>query len=485
MSYIRLVSWWQDAAVFATRCGDAALSFLFQPRRPATCIMVPPYHSPQLNDSILPNSPLPALLVAPTSHVPLWTQLPEEIIEYIAECMRYPIYPRAEAMEAFLTEGRTSFSAARFSLSSFSQVCTTIRFAVERLLYRDIHVDIVGWTDHIDSCDTQKHPLWPAGCLRLLSRTLEERPELGRFVRSVDLRLSDHYLSPSTMDEQVRFLKICPGLQSLSMSSLPSSFIEHLERLNLQITSFAAVSPAANLPRIVSMFPNLRNLYLHIYGHPSSFSVPDHAISELHLKLVADTDLQGHLLQLAFAIPRQNVRTFHLERKDTRSESNIAVVAFPKPTTSMQAFVEHLRLKNIDPFTPVKIDGTPYLPLASMTSLRHLHVLRPFLLPAHAFSLLPPNLRSLTFSDYALDSKKSSVDSKSCFVKSVVDCLKADSQNLKLAGIKTYGAIPDDPWELGDLTPLRMVCRKANVPFIQIGAFADLEPELMLFFKRC
>ncbi|KAJ7701839.1 hypothetical protein B0H17DRAFT_1044898 [Mycena rosella] len=410
-------------------------------------------------------------------------QLPEEVVEYIAECMRYPIHPRLEATEAFLNEGRTRFSVARFSLSSFSQVCASIRPTVERLLYRDIHLDSIGWTSHVQSYDTQKHPIWPAGCLRLFLRTLEERPELGRFVRSVNLRWSEYQLSPRTIQEQLRFLGMCPGLQSLSFSSLPESLLEHLEPLDLKITSFAAVSPAAHVPRIIQMFPALRHLHLHIHGDPCSFSVPDHSITGLHLKLVADRDVQELLLRLAFAVPRHDVRDFYLEGKDTRSERNIAVVTFPRPSTSMQASVEHLRLKNIDPFRPVTINGADYSPLAEMTVLRHLHVIRPFLLPPQAFSYLPPNLRSLTFSDYALDSKKSSADSKSCFVQLVVECLMANTQNFRLAGIKTYGAMPDDPWELGDLTPMRLLCRKEKVPFIQIGAYADIDPELMIFFK--
>ncbi|KAJ7120967.1 hypothetical protein C8R44DRAFT_787085 [Mycena epipterygia] len=428
-----------------------------------------------------PNS-LPKLDVSP-SHISPLTQLPEEVVEYIAECMRYPIHPRFEATEAFLTEGRTRFSAARFSLSAFSQVCASIRFTVERTLYRDIHLSITGWTFHIPTPDTQKHPIFPAGCLRLLLRTLEERPELGRFVRSVDLRWCEYQLAPSTIQEQLGFLALCPGLQSLSFSTLPQSLLEHLESLSLQITSFAAVSPAANLPRIIRTFPNLKNLHLHIHGHPSSFSVPDHGISVLHLRLVGDRDLQELLLRLALTVPRHDVRDFYLEGKDTRSEKNIAVVTFPRPTASMRACVEHLRLKNIDPFAPVRIDGAVYSPLAEMTSLRHLHVMRPFLLAPHAFSFLPPNLRSLTFSDYALDSKKSSADSKSCFLESVVECLNINSQTVRLAGIKTYGAAPDDRWELGDLACIRLLCCKERVPFIQIGAYADIEPQLMIFFK--
>ncbi|KAJ6588556.1 hypothetical protein B0H19DRAFT_1248198 [Mycena capillaripes] len=453
--------------------------------------------TPEL-DTVLP-TPSPQLDVqVPPSRVSSLGRLPEEIVEYVAECIRYPIYPRPEATEAFLSEGRSGcetfvpldldipptsarFSAARFSLSSFSKTCKAIRINVERLLYRDIHVDIIGWTRHIESFGTQKHPIYPAGCLRLLLRTLEERPDLRRFVRSVAIRWSDFALSAATVQKQLGFLRLCPGLQSLAFSSLSESLLEPLKALNLQITSFAAVSPASDLPHIIRIFPNLIDLHLHIHGDPSSIPVPDHGISRLHLSLRGDREEQKLLMKLALTVPR-DVRALYLEGKDPKK--NIAVINLPLPTPSMQASVEHLHLKTIDPFKEVKIDGLVYSPLATMTALRHLHVMRPFLLPVNAFSSLPPSLRSITFSDYALGSTKSSADSKSCFVQSVVDCLNTNSQAVRPAGIKTYGAIPDDRWELGDLVPLQRLCRAERVPFIQIGAYADIEPELIIFVSR-
>ncbi|KAJ7291035.1 hypothetical protein C8J57DRAFT_1271185 [Mycena rebaudengoi] len=410
-------------------------------------------------------------------------QLPDDVMEYITECIRYPIYPRLEATEAFLTEGRTRFCHTRFSLSAFSKVCKSIRFTAERFLYRDIHVDTVGWTRHESYAETRKHPIWPAGCLRLLLRTLEDRPELGRFVRSVDLRWCELDLCVA-LNEKLRFLSLCPGLHSLSVSSLPETLIEQLESLKLGISSFAAVTSAGNFPRIIRMFPHLQTLHVHIHGPPTSSSprIPNHAISGLHMKFVSEGQDQRRLLQLAFAASGPSVRTLYIEGTDTRNQNNFAVAAFPNPTVAMQESVEHLRVKNIDPFRHIYIGQEKIAPLSWMSALRHLHVMRPSHLPPHAFGLIPSNLRSVTFSDYALDSKKSSAESKTSFVASVVDCLEMTTY-VKLAGVKTYGAVPDDPWELGDLSSLRLLCRKERVPFMQIGAYADIEPELMIFFK--
>ncbi|KAF7342073.1 Yae1-N domain-containing protein [Mycena venus] len=122
-------------------------------------------------------NPAQPITVTPTSHVAFLVRLPEEIVDAITECMRYPIYPRFETTEAFLNEGRTGFSVARFSLSSFSKVCKALRMTVERMLYRDIHVDIIGWTRHGHSSEIQKHPMWPAACLRLF---VAHTPEASR-----------------------------------------------------------------------------------------------------------------------------------------------------------------------------------------------------------------------------------------------------------------------------------------------------------------
>jgi hypothetical protein len=198
------------------------------------------------------------------------------------------------------------------------------------------------------------------------------------------------------------------------------------------------------------------------------------------MKFVSEGQDQGRLLKLAFAASGPSVRTLYIEGTDTRNQNNFAVVAFPNPTVAMRESVEHLRVKNIDPFRHIYIGQEKIAPLSWMSALRHLHVMRPSHLPPHAFGLIPSSLRSVTFSDYALDSKKSSAESKTSFVASVVDCLEMTTY-VKLAGVKTYGAVPDDPWELGDLSSLRLLCRKERVPFMQIGAYADIEPELMIF----
>ena len=59
-------------------------------------------------------------------------------------------------------------------VAAFSQVCSFLRKAVERVFYRDICVS--------------KHKTYnPSGGMDLLCRTLIDRPELGQFIQCVNL----------------------------------------------------------------------------------------------------------------------------------------------------------------------------------------------------------------------------------------------------------------------------------------------------------
>ncbi|KAJ7777932.1 hypothetical protein DFH07DRAFT_766154 [Mycena maculata] len=270
---------------------------------------------------------------------------------------------------------------ALFSRTIF--FCKSIRSIVEHLLYRDIHVDLIGWTLHVQSYDTQKHPIWPAECLRLLLRTLEGRPGLGHFVRRLS-RIAE-------------FIVL-----------LVSRIVDR---------AFGAVKPTNHFIRCcdADRKPPARHTDIPKYNKPP----PSHPRKAV-LTFGPGSQDNGAALEKGGRYPN--------------SERGRHVHALPQPPASMRA---HLRLENIDPFKQ--------------------------------------------FSDYAQDSNMSSEASMSCFVQSVVDCL--DMQRGKLAGVKTNGAVPDDPWELGDLTPMRLLCEKERVPFIPIGSFADIEPELIVFYR--
>ncbi|KAJ7057179.1 hypothetical protein C8F01DRAFT_1153687 [Mycena amicta] len=410
------------------------------------------------------------------------TQLPEEIIENIAECLRYPIHPQLEATERFLSEGATRFSTTRFYLSTFSKVSKQVRYIVERYLYRDIHVDLGGWAR--SSQIMRKHPMFPAGSLALLLGTLDERPELHRFIRTVAIHCT---VSEVVIPEAFTFLRECAGLHSLWVSPLPEWVLACLATMNLQISSFAAFVPAPMVHRVVAAFPRLKNTYLYIEVNnsgPIELSMPQHGITTMVLKFYADLSRHASLLPLAMVLP-QRAENVYLEAQDTNLENpdQPVVPSFPRLTSGLLPSVEHLTLKNINPFDPVTVNGIAYYGLTELAALRHLHLMRcPPLVPA-ALTQLPMGLRSLTFSDYGLDSKVSAERSKTQFVQSVVDSLRLGSSERKLAGIKTYGAVPDDPWELGNLAPLQAVCQMERLPFVQIGSFADIEPQLILFFS--
>jgi hypothetical protein len=79
-------------------------------------------------------------------------------------------------------------------LSSFSKVCTPVRWPVERALYRDIHVPFSGW----DVIHDLAHSDWRGGSLRLLL-TLEGRIDLRGRVRSIQM---DWYSDMDYLEEE-------------------------------------------------------------------------------------------------------------------------------------------------------------------------------------------------------------------------------------------------------------------------------------------
>ncbi|KAF7329973.1 Yae1-N domain-containing protein [Mycena kentingensis (nom. inval.)] len=411
-----------------------------------------------------------------SSESPL-SEVPEEIIETIAECLRYPILPQFEATERFLTEGATYFSTTRFYLSTFSQVSKQVRSVVERYLYRDIHVDMSGWTG-------RKHPMYPVGSLQPLLRTLEDRPELHRFVRSVGVQglLTPALASSANLH---RFLRRCPGLQSLWFSMLPDDILVPLRALQLEISSLAALTSPESIHRVVEAFPHLRNAYLHIRNFEElPMSAPPHRIETMALRVYAEQRYHAQALRQALELP-QRARDVRVEMFEVRKEPLKTRVVFPVPRHQGISDVDHLTLVNVDVFTTVKVNEGEYYGLAGLRTLRHLHLVGCFPLPSNAFqsSSLPHSLRSLTFSDYAQDSSLSAEESKSRFVLSVVEALRLRGEgSRKFRGVKTYGARRNDAWELGDLTPLEEYCRMERVPLGQIGSFADIQPQLILFF---
>jgi len=111
-----------------------------------------------------------------------------------------------------MLDNRTDFSHLRFHLSSFSKVCAAVRWPVERVLYRDIHVHFGRWNEDLI------HSEWRGGSLRLLLRTLEGRVDLCSCVKSVHMdwfdEMNDLEEDSAVAEDALRqFFSCCPSVQ--------------------------------------------------------------------------------------------------------------------------------------------------------------------------------------------------------------------------------------------------------------------------------
>ncbi|KAF5365351.1 hypothetical protein D9758_005381 [Tetrapyrgos nigripes] len=445
--------------------------------------------------------------------------LPTEIIEQIAERLCYPVLPNYVHNEDFLNEGRTIFSATRFHLSAWIN-------AARR------------------TCINTKHYAHPAASLPLLLRTLDQRPELAEFIRGVDLRwCEDDNDDNESYLETRRFLWMCERLDRLSVDSLSWTFIERvlapspdsLSRSALGISTFSTSCESRYMELLPTLFPRLLSLQVHLHGQRPPSRESELPISpnldttftsrrkllrlrvKLHVPADAPDAVFSSLTSRVLSLASTSVENLYVEGRPTLNNEAAPVLPTIHPPNCRN--IRHLCLRDIDPFSTPSADPhhrsgvssiPSELPLTCLSSLTHLLLIRPRRLYPKAFSLLPPSVKTVSFSAYGVDSKKSSKDSKTDFISSVVtalnylnelcDCTDVASvrtvpggrfqesgrKTLRLVKIKTYGAIPGDPWELGDLRSLMVHCKSAEpvIPFKEIGpGNAGEEPELILFFS--
>lgn len=134
--------------------------------------------------------------------------MPPEIIEEIAENLSFETtlpLDECNAIDMYFEDAFTEVSTARIDLSSFSQVCFAVREPVERILYRNIQLECSEWEGF-------EGPSL-AGSLRLFLRTLDQRPQLGRLVRSAALDwIARSGRQSPTEEDLVLFMRHCSNL---------------------------------------------------------------------------------------------------------------------------------------------------------------------------------------------------------------------------------------------------------------------------------
>ncbi|KAG6855996.1 hypothetical protein H0H87_008574 [Tephrocybe sp. NHM501043] len=313
--------------------------------------------------------------------------LPIEILEHIATCLRHPELILHSASR-YIDDRYSDFSDARFTLSAYSKSCSTVRSVVERILYRDVQLDFTGWKG-------RKHTKWPAGSLKLLLRTLKTRPQLGRYIHTAALDYQLSTDSKALEDGLEEFLELTPNLKTLYLGQCPLALWNFS---HIKITTFATTFAPGIMPSILNHFPKLENLYLrdcHIMGFTPD--LPPHKLKTVRLDSNHDhaaAHFSRALILCSNTVESLDIRfiggLLHQSPNFTPRLQSIP----PAPATNLRC----LRLDNISVFSHLNSAYTQIL--QTLSSLEHLHVTHHSCFETRAFTALPPRLRRFTSSEY-------------------------------------------------------------------------------------
>ncbi|KAG6863838.1 hypothetical protein C0993_010172, partial [Termitomyces sp. T159_Od127] len=313
--------------------------------------------------------------------------LPVEIIEYIAACLRRPI-PVLDAASRYIDDRYSDFADTRFSLSAYSKTCAKLRPIVERVLYRDVLLDFTGWKG-------RKHTQWPAASLSLLLRTLRKRPQLGRHVRgaALDYQLSTE--SQTLEDALEEFLEFTPNLKTLYLWQCPLALWNFTP---LKITTFATTYAQGIIHSALVHFPKLENLYLRDCSVMNfSLDFPRHNLKSVRL----DSNHHNAVSHFSRALALCSRTVEHLDIRFIGALLHQSPEFAPKidhVPPALATNLRSLRLDNLSVFS--NLDSAYAQLLQSLTTLEHLHVSHHGCFSPRAFTILPPRLRRLTVSDY-------------------------------------------------------------------------------------
>jgi hypothetical protein len=267
--------------------------------------------------------------------------LPPEVIEEIAESLSFGTTVHLDGcnpVDMYFEDAFTDVSAARLDLSSFSQVCFAVREPVERILYRNIQLDFSGWTGF-----GTNHSPSLAGCLRLFLRTLDERPQLGRFVRSAALDWNSRSRMLDPIEEGlVIFMKHCSNLQRLLIARLPDD--EVLEKFDHHsLVTLGTIYWQRPIATLLTNFPNLQNLCVN-YPALNHFSeqIPPHNLTTL--TLVINGENPTLCLARVLDLCGTTVRDLSLTLADKASYSDY----LPSLSSDAGAGLQTIRLRDFD-----------------------------------------------------------------------------------------------------------------------------------------
>jgi hypothetical protein len=415
--------------------------------------------------------------------------LPVEIIEVIADHLRY--FPTEPEPRPARPNPPLQLPPITLDLSRFSRVCKYLRWSVEPILYRDLHVDFSGWI-------TPHHllpPFRPPCRLDLLLRTLAARSDLHGYVKFVRLEWPDDDIEISLDADPVRiqreflqFFDYCKRVETLLILSVPLEFFSEGSGLPEVKTVVMGSFPDA-LRALAATFPRLQTVHLDMDDMDafpdSSFQ---HQIKGLHLYV------QAPYLMLSFAQALEVCGNVTEELHISAEGSGFHEMLPPMSLTLSPLAGANLRCLRLHG-EGYNILGHPSSDFAhvvgNLRSLRHLHMSQPRTIDLTAFSILPPSLRSLHLSNYG--AWLGPVASRHTFVLDLSKCLQRSEVTAVVKSVATHGLTQASVAQnaLGDLSPLNEVCKERGIPFslnidelpqyrMTMGQLAELTPEIRI-----
>jgi hypothetical protein len=410
--------------------------------------------------------------------------LPPELVENVAEFLRWTSNKppglwnskwndwTSRAIQIGL---RNRVDADQY-LSAFSQVCSSLRGPVERILYREIYVQFAG----VIKGDGGFSSMF--GCVHRLLRTLQGRSDLRHHVRSVYVDWPYSYKPPEKSDciagkerAFLRLLTYCPSMQTLFVTHFPDKI--DLERFpkTLNVTILGTSYFPAVFQNVSERFQGLRELRLYKseIGNVSTASVFPHRLKKLRF----DRASFGPSAFALDALAACGDSVEDLEISDCIDDYSLPSALLP-PSRPAGANLRNLRIQHsyiLDSSSSAAANA-----LRSLPRLEQLCVSRfpPSSSIGHsAFGILPQSLRSLHLSGY--------IDrGVTRFFKDLGVCLQNYSH--RVVRLDTYAGPLSRDGSL--LLPLHEACEANDIPMIELAYDENRvccgSPEIQIFCKR-
>lgn len=382
--------------------------------------------------------------------------MPVEVIEHIAEALCVPIYPSDEENYVYLGDFCTDFSGTRYDLSALSQVSSSVRSPVERVLYRTIQLDLLGW-DGVSVPLKAQH--FTGGSLRLLLNTLDKRPELGRLIRTVAIGWFDSSLTAGEVGlaEQglQKFLRYSPRVAKLMIATMPPcQVVEHFSCSNL--TSFATRLTSSKtreqLQAILRQFPCLKQLHVLGFSSPRDASIMHpHRLEWLGLD-GPHQNIAATLLQ-ALKLCSGTVKYLTLRMADKKTGN------YNQPPLAPLTLPEGLALRSLhmDRMNILYHSKCVAAQILQSVPLHHLHLSGIVPLTPEGWAKLPRTLRSLTISGFY---------NKLNYTPSLIACFSSVTSRARtLKRVAVFEEEQESRMDIVMDTTLQEYCNSKDIPY--------------------